>query len=107
MISVMRSGTIAFLLGATSVTLVAPTAFAGNTAAAPALSTVTFSVPGMTCPLCPATVKAAMSGVKGVQSVKVDLASRTATVVFDTSMTSATAIAAASENAGYKALARS
>lgn len=82
----------------------APFAFAQpTTEAAPALAEVTFDVPGMTCELCPVTVKKAMSGVDGVQSVEVDFDTRTAHVVFDPARTDAAAIARASEQAGYPA----
>ncbi len=67
------------------------------------LHSVTFAIANMTCPTCPITVKTAMSGVHGVQSVKVDLGSKTATVAFDPRVTNAGAIAAASTNAGYPA----
>lgn len=72
-------------------------------AAAPALTEVRFDVPGMTCELCPLTVKTAMGAVKGVQSVKADLDSMSATVIFDPSLTDAAAIAEASAQAGYPA----
>jgi len=62
-----------------------------------------FYVDKMTCALCPVTVKAAMSGVVGVQSVEIDFDARTAHVVFDPSLTDPSAIAAASEQAGYPA----
>jgi mercuric ion binding protein len=65
--------------------------------------TAIFDVPGMTCALCPVTVKKAMEGVEGVRQVDVDFDARTATVVFDPSMTTVEAIAAASANAGYPA----
>lgn len=65
--------------------------------------TVTFTVDNMTCALCPVTVKRAMEGVEGVRSVDIDFEARTATVVFDTGVTSSEAIAAASTNAGYPA----
>jgi len=65
--------------------------------------TATFDVPGMTCALCPVTVRKAMEGVAGVKSVTVDFDARTATVVFDPSVTTAEAIIAASANAGYPA----
>ena len=93
-----------FMLGLPAV---APTAFAQSVpVAAPALAEVTFDVPKMTCPLCPVTVKAAMSGVKGVQSVEVNFDARTAHVIFDPALTYAAAIAFASEQAGYPAAAR-
>ena len=72
-------------------------------ATASTLTEVTFDVPDMTCGLCPVTVKAAMSGVEGVQSVEVDFDTRSATVIFDPALTDAAAIASASEQAGYPA----
>ncbi|MEX0957553.1 MAG: cation transporter [Rhizobiaceae bacterium] len=63
----------------------------------------TFDVPDMTCALCPVTVRKAMEGVDGVRQVEVDFDAMTATVVFDPSMTTIEAIAAASANAGYPA----
>jgi len=71
--------------------------------AAEAEQTATFDVPGMTCALCPVTVRKAMEGVEGVRQVEVDFDARTATVVFDSSVTTVEAIAAASANAGYPA----
>jgi mercuric ion binding protein len=68
--------------------------------------TATFDVPGMTCALCPVTVRKAMEGVEGVKTVEVDFDARTATVVFDPSVTTVEAIAAASANAGYPAAVR-
>jgi len=65
--------------------------------------TVTFATDNMTCALCPITVKRAMEGVEGVESVAVDFDAKTATVVFDTAATNADAVAAASANAGYPA----
>ena len=86
---------------------IAPTAFAQSaTEAAPLLTEVTFDVPGMTCALCPVTVKAAMSKVEGVQSVEVNFDARTAHVIFDPALTDAAAISSASEQAGYPAIAQ-
>ncbi|MEQ8651472.1 MAG: cation transporter [Kiloniellales bacterium] len=68
--------------------------------------TATFDVPGMTCALCPVTVRKAMEGVAGVKSVTVDFDARTATVVFDPAKTTIDAISAASANAGYLAVVR-
>ena len=63
----------------------------------------TFSVPGMTCALCPLTVKTAMSGVVGVKSVEAEFATKTAIAMFDDTTTNVDVIAAASANAGYPA----
>lgn len=65
--------------------------------------TATFDVPGMTCALCPVTVRKAMEAVEGVREVEVNFDARTATVVFDPSVTTIEAIATASANAGYPA----
>lgn len=100
----------AFVLGAAGL-LSAPAISLLDAKAAPAqaveVQTVTFSVENMTCALCPVTVKKAMEGVAGVKSVTVDFDAKTATAVFDPSVTNADAIAAASTNAGYPAAARS
>jgi mercuric ion binding protein len=66
--------------------------------------TATFSVPGMTCALCPLTVETAIGGVVGVKSVSAQFATKLAVAVFDDSVTSADAIAEASANAGYPAI---
>jgi mercuric ion binding protein len=71
-----------------------------------AAQSATFVVENMTCALCPVTVKKAMGKVSGVQSVQIDFAARTATVVFDPAVTSVEAIAAASTDAGYPAAVR-
>jgi len=82
----------------------APMVFAQSaTTAAATLVQVSFDVPDMTCALCPVTVKAAMSGVEGVQSVEVDFDARSATVTYDPALTDAAAIAQASAQAGYPA----
>lgn len=65
----------------------------------------TFAIENMTCAACPITVKKAMSGVDGVRAVNVDFDAKTATVVYDPSVTTADEIAAASTNAGYPAAA--
>lgn len=80
-----------------------PMAFAQSASAAATMTEVSFDVPDMTCALCPVTVKAAMSGVDGVQSVEVDFDARSATVIFDPALTDAAAIAEASAQAGYPA----
>ena len=68
-----------------------------------AQSEATFYVANMTCALCPVTVRRAMSGVAGVQSVEVNFDARTVHVVFDPALTDAEAIARASAQAGYPA----
>lgn len=68
-----------------------------------AIQTTTFKIENMTCALCPVTVKKAMEGVAGVESVEIDFDAKTATVVFDPTVTDAETIAAASTNVGYPA----
>jgi mercuric ion binding protein len=65
--------------------------------------TVTFNVPGMSCPSCPYIIEAAMGDVDGVLSVMADSDMRTARVVFDDDVTSPGDIAGASASAGYEA----
>ena len=65
--------------------------------------TRSFAVENMTCPACPFTVKKAMARVAGVSSVTVDFAAKTATAVFDATVTTAQEIAAASADVGYPA----
>ncbi len=65
--------------------------------------TQTFAIEKMTCPACPLTVKKAMTTVEGVRSVTVDFDAKTATAVFDPTVTTAQEIAAASANVGYPA----
>lgn len=98
-LSILALGTLMLGLPAAAPLAIAQSA----SATATALTEVTFAVPNMTCALCPVTVKAAMSGVQGVQSVEVDFPARTAHVVFDAAQTDAAAIAEASEQAGYPA----
>lgn len=66
-----------------------------------AIQTITLSVPGMTCPACPITVKKALSGVAGVQKAEVSFEEREAVVTFDDAQTTVEAITRATENAGY------
>jgi len=65
--------------------------------------TQSFAVENMTCPACPFTVKKAMARVEGVSSVTVNFTAKTATAVFDASVTTAQEIAAASADVGYPA----
>lgn len=89
-----------------STSTLVPVAFGQSTATA-ALRTTTFAIENMTCALCPVTVKTAIDGVEGVQSVEIDFTAKTATVVFDPTVATLDAIAAASTNAGYPAEAMS
>jgi periplasmic mercuric ion binding protein len=83
--------------------VVSAVASASPLAAAVQVRTATFAVGNMTCATCPISVKKAMSRVDGVQSVNVDLNSKTATVTFDPSKTNAAKIADASTGIGFPA----
>ena len=89
--------------GVMSTAIFAPLAAQATQASPARVQTATFAVDKMTCATCPITVKKAMSGVKGVQSVEVDYEAKKATVVFDPRSTNLAEIAAASTNAGYPA----
>ena len=93
-------------LGWTIGTAVAPAAAQSASQQVAAAQSRPFAIQNMTCALCPVTVKRAMEGVEGVRSVNIDFDAKTATVVFDPSVTNADAIAAASTNAGYPASVR-
>lgn len=101
--AVLTLGTVSIL----STAAVSPLAAQSATALVAASQTATFAIENMTCALCPVTVKTAMEGVTGVDSVAVDFDAKTATVVFDPSVTTIAAIATASTNAGYPATAKS
>jgi len=70
--------------------------------AAPA--TVTLAVPSMDCPVCPITVKKALTKVNGVSQAKVDFDKRQATVTFDDAKTNVQALTLATKNVGYPSM---
>ena len=65
------------------------------------MSTATYTVVGMTCGHCVASVTEEVSGVPGVRDVDVDLASGTLTVTGGAPVDDA-AVRAAVEEAGYQ-----
>jgi periplasmic mercuric ion binding protein len=65
--------------------------------------TATLKIQNMTCAVCPITVKMALEHVPGVHQVKVDFASKTATVQFDDSISTAEILTKATKDAGYPA----
>lgn len=77
-----------------AIALASSHAFAG-------LSTVTLSVPGMTCSTCPITVKKALSRMPGVSDVEASFETRQAVVTFDDAKTTVEALTRATANAGY------
>lgn len=66
-----------------------------------ATKTVTLSVPSMTCPVCPITVKKALDAVPGVFRVDVSFAKKSAVVTYDDTKTNVGALTKATANAGY------
>lgn len=66
-----------------------------------AQQSVTLSVPDMSCASCPITVKAALSKVPGVASVKSDLDKRQTTVSYDDVKTDVAALSKATGAAGF------
>lgn len=62
---------------------------------------VILSVTGMTCRVCPVTVKKSLQKVAGVKSVTVSYENKTAAVVFDDQLTNTERLLKATENAGY------
>jgi len=63
--------------------------------------TVKLSVPGMTCSVCPITVKKALNNVKGVSTVSVNFENKMAVVTYDDAMTNVDALTHATSDAGY------
>ncbi len=63
--------------------------------------TVILSVPGMTCPACPITVKRALTQVDGVTRTDVNFEKREVVVTFDDAKTNVQTLTQATKNAGY------
>ncbi|EQD43278.1 periplasmic mercuric ion binding protein [mine drainage metagenome] len=63
--------------------------------------TVTLSVPGMTCPVCPITIKKALSKVPGVERTEILFDKKEAVVTFNDAKTSTKALISATTDAGY------
>ena len=66
---------------------------------------ITFRVPGLTCGHCERAVRDEVTGVRGVESVTVDLATKDV-VIIGTGLATADLVAAIDE-AGYEAVAHS
>lgn len=63
--------------------------------------TVTLNVAGMTCPVCPITVKKALEKVEGVSKVDVRFEKKQVLVTFDDAKTNTDALVKATTNAGF------
>lgn len=83
-----------FVLSAAALALVMAPAWAVT-------RTATLSVPGMTCPACPITVKKALGKVDGVTAITVNFEKREAIVTFDDAKASLQQLTDATTNAGY------
>lgn len=69
--------------------------------ASAAMTTVTLSIPTMDCPVCPITIKQALSKVSGVSRVEVSYEKRQAVVMFDESKADVRTLTESTKNAGY------
>jgi mercuric ion binding protein len=67
-------------------------------------TTVTLSVPGMYCEMCPATVSKALKKVNGVEKVAASFETKEAVVTFDDARTNVDALRKATANAGYPSM---
>lgn len=76
------------------------TSLIGNAVAA--TRTVTLSVPGMYCAVCPITVRKALEKVPGVSKASASLEKKEAVVTFDDEKTSIKALEDATFEAGYE-----
>lgn len=73
----------------------------GWAASSGSLETVTLSVPGMHCRLCPLTVEKALRRVPGVVEARADLKTKTATVTIRPDRVSIQSLEEVTRNAGY------
>ncbi|MDH5183073.1 MAG: mercury resistance system periplasmic binding protein MerP [Gammaproteobacteria bacterium] len=66
--------------------------------------TIVLSVPGMTCSVCPITVKKSLAKVEGVISAESEFDTKTATVTFDDTKTNIEALRKATADVGYPSM---
>jgi periplasmic mercuric ion binding protein len=69
--------------------------------ASAATRSVTLAIPTMDCPVCPLTVKRALSKVPGVSHVEVSYEKRQAVVMFDNTKSDVGTLTDSTKNAGY------
>ncbi len=65
------------------------------------LKTAMLEVPGITCPICPITVRKALEKIQGVHKATARFNAKTVTVIFDSNITSIETLIQATKNAGY------
>lgn len=63
--------------------------------------TVVLSVPTMSCPVCPITVKKALKKVSGVKKVTISLDDKQAVVEYDDTITTPAELSKATTNSGF------
>jgi len=63
---------------------------------------ITFHVDGMSCEHCKTAVEKALKGLNGVQAAEVDLAAKTAQVIYDANKANRDTLAGAITDAGYE-----
>lgn len=72
-----------------------------STSALAAVKTVTLSVPGMNCEVCPITVKKALQKVSGVSKVEVSYEKKEAVVTYEDAKATLVHLQDATFDAGY------
>lgn len=92
----IRTQFFSFLI---TITLMAATFI--SVAQAAESKTVILDVPGMTCSVCPITIRKALEKTPGVIEAKADFDTKTATVTFDPFETNVELLTEATANAGY------
>jgi periplasmic mercuric ion binding protein len=92
--STEKEDVMRMLLAVGCLIVFASTAWAGS-------KTMSLSVPTMDCPVCPITVKQALTKVPGVTRAEVSFDKRQATVTFEDTRTNVEALTRATANAGY------
>lgn len=73
-------------------------------AATLATETITLSVKGMTCAVCPITVRKALQKVSGVNEAFINFNEKTATVTFNPTQTNIKTLISATTKAGYPSI---
>jgi len=63
--------------------------------------TAILSIPGMTCPVCPITIKKALESLSGINKVSMNFETKMATVVFNPNQVQNSDLTNATKNAGY------
>jgi periplasmic mercuric ion binding protein len=67
------------------------------------MTTATVKLPTLQCGMCKRTIETKVTGLEGLQSIVVDVETKTATVVFDPEVTNIESIEKAISAAGYDA----